>query len=80
MNRPLHPAEIEAWRLTAYAGAWRARVHPRWGGARAPVLDGPALRAWHDPARAAWADVAQILLSIETGARAGAKATETDDD
>lgn len=79
-NRPFHPAEIEAWRLTAFAGAWRARLHPRWNDARLPVLDAPALRALHDPARAPWADVVQILLAIETGARKGAKATETDHD
>lgn len=34
----------------------------------------------HDPARAPWDQVAQLLLSIETGARKGFKQTETDHD
>lgn len=77
-NRPLHPAEFEAWRIAASAGAWRPRLHPRWKDAARPALDWPACRAAHDPEAAPWPEVRVMLAAIEVGARKAPYSTESE--
>ena len=77
-HAPRDPAELEAWRVTASAGAWRAKTHPRWTDAQRPVLDWPACRAAHDPDAAPWGEVRALLSAIEDGARKGAMAAADD--
>jgi len=78
-HRPRDPAEFEAWRITGFHATWRPRLHPRWKDAARPVLDLAACRAVHDPSAASWTEVAALLGAMEVGARAAAKAQETDD-
>ena len=68
-HAPLHPAEVEAWRILGFMGAWRLRPHPRWNDAALPVIDLTAARAAHDASRARWSDVLAILGAIEPAAR-----------
>lgn len=78
MNRPRHPAELEAWRLASSFGLWRDRVHPRWKDHR-PALDWASARAaHHETDGAPWAQVRQLLMSLEAGARKGAGEVASD--
>ncbi|MDP1738916.1 MAG: hypothetical protein Q8L23_15925 [Caulobacter sp.] len=70
-HKPLTLPEVEAWRIVAARGAWRARPHPRWKDAGRSVLDWPSCRAAHDPAAAPWSDVRPLLSALERGAGEG---------
>ncbi|PHY12822.1 hypothetical protein CSW58_09990 [Caulobacter sp. B11] len=79
MNRPLHPAELEAWSIAAHGGAWHGRDHPRFTD-QSPRLDWPACAAIHDPAHVAWSLVRPLLTVLEAGARKAVSARRSSED
>lgn len=68
LNRPTHPAEIEAWSIAGAGGAWAAPPHPRFKDRR-PALNWAGVRNLHNPDAAPWGEVRPLLIALELAAR-----------